>query len=107
MGTNFRKEQIKKMLETEPNDSFLVFALAKELENEENFLEAGKIYEKLLVNDPSYLGLYYHYGKLLEVLQEPDKATAVYKQGIAKCLESNDLHAKSELQTALMNLQID
>ena len=94
------------MLETDPNNSFLLFAIAKELENEENWQEARNTYENLFLNDDSYVALYYHYGKLLERLQEKEAASEMYKLGITKCLESNDLHSKSELQSALMNLEI-
>jgi tetratricopeptide (TPR) repeat protein len=107
MTTNSRKEQLLAMLESEPNDSFLLFALAKELEKELQFLEAKSIYEKLYANDKAYLALYYHYGKLLEKLNQKEEAYNIYEEGVIKSLEANDLHTKSELQTALMNLQIE
>ena len=104
---NSRKEQIISLLQTDPKDSFLLFAYAKELENEEKWSEAKSTYETILSNDESYVALYYHFGKLLERLEQKDVAVKIYKKGIIKCLESNDLHTKSELQSALMNLEID
>ncbi len=107
MNTNSRKDQLFEMLKSEPDDSFLLFALAKELEKEEQWDESKKLYEQLFANDKSYLALYYHYGKLLEKLNEKEEALNIYEQGINKCLEANDLHTKSELQSAMTNLQID
>jgi tetratricopeptide (TPR) repeat protein len=106
MDNNSRKQQIIKMLEVDPNDAFLMFALAKELENEEDYKESEKIYTELIQLHPDYTGTYYHYGKLLEHLNQIDKAKEIYQLGITKCLASNDLHSRSELQSALMNLQI-
>lgn len=105
-GFNPRKQKIIKMLETDPDDPFLLFALAKELENEDDLSESEKIYEALIQQHPDYIGSYYHFGKLLEQLSQLEKAKEIYQIGITKCLESNDLHSKAELQSALMNLQI-
>lgn len=107
MSKPSRKDQLLTLLKSAPTDSFLIFALAKEFENENNLQQARENYEKLLQCHQDYTATYYHYGKLLELLEEFDDAEKVYKAGIAKCLESNDLHTKSELQTALINLQID
>ncbi len=107
MKSDSRKNQIIKLLEQDSGDSFLLFALAKEYENEHEFLLAKETYEILHSKNADYLAYYYHYGKLCERLKERDTAMAIYKEGIIKSLESKDLHSKSELQTALMNLEIE
>ena len=107
MNEKSRKEQIISLLEANPLDSFLLFALAKELEKEANWPEAKNTYETLYHNDEGYIALYYHFGKLLERLLQKEQAALIYQKGITKCLESNDLHTKSELQSALMNLEIE
>ncbi len=100
-----RKEQILKMLESNPLDSFLLFALAKELENELNWSQAKEVYEKIIQHDDSYVGAYYHYAKALEELNETEAAIEIYKKGISKSIDLKDYHSRSELESALMNLR--
>lgn len=104
---NSRKNQLLKLLEQDPDDCFLLFALAKEHEYEESWLLAKEAYQILNQKDASYLAFYYHFGKLCEQLGDKINAANIYKEGINKCLEFNDLHSKSELQSALMNLEIE
>ncbi len=105
--TESRKTQLLKLLENEPHDPFLLFAIAKEYEYEENWSLAKNTYLRLHKINPDYLAFYYHYGKLCEHLSDRELAKEFYQKGIVKCLEYNDLHSKSELETALMNLQIE
>jgi tetratricopeptide (TPR) repeat protein len=107
MTLKSRKEQIESMLESNPTDSFLLFASAKEFENESNWPEAKKRYELIYQTNDSYIALYYHLGKLLEKMDDKSEALKFYRIGISKCLEVNDLHSKSELESALMNAQIE
>jgi tetratricopeptide (TPR) repeat protein len=107
MNTISRKDQIINLLESDPENSFLLFAMAKEYEKGDEWDEAKEVYHKLLNVDASYIGLYYHYGKLLEYLEDKTLALEIYQKGINKSLELNDLHARSELQSALMNLKSD
>ena len=79
-----RKEQIISLLQADPKDSFLLFAFAKELENEEDWIEAKKTYESILNNDESYVALYYHYGKLLERMLQIEEARKIYKEGLTE-----------------------
>ena len=101
-----RKNQLLALLTESPEDSFLLFALAKEFENEMEFPSAVDRYESLIILDPDYVGAYYHLGQLLIRIGEREKARSAFQQGIAKSLELNDLHARSELQAALRELEI-
>ena len=70
-----RIEQLLAYLKDTPNDSFVLFALAKEYERAEQFEESLVWYQKLKKIDPNYVGLYFHYAALLctDVRKEKDK----------------------------------
>ena len=57
---------IKAMLEKEPEDSFLNYALALEHIANEEFPEAIRIMTAILQRDENYLAAYYQLGKLYE-----------------------------------------
>ena len=71
-----RKDQILNYLKENPNDSFLLFGLAKEYEKEGNNSEAIKLYIKIRELDANYVGLYYHLGKLYENIDDEINATS-------------------------------
>ncbi len=86
-----RIEQITELLKENPSDSFLQHALALEYVKAGNDAEAKSVFEKLLSDNPHYVGSYYHLAKLLERLGQDDEAIKVYERGmdIAKELGEN------------------
>jgi len=100
-----RLQHLTRLLESSPNDAFILFALAKEHEGLHNQAEALAFYLRLQEADPGYVGLYYHLGKLYEQQQDFDKAVLTYKQGIAVSKKAGDRHAMNELGGALLNLE--
>ena len=97
-----RLDYLNNLLASTPDDAFLLFAVAKEHEKAANGEEALQYYARLQSVNPDYVGLYYHFGKLLEKNDRIDEAVAVYKSGIAAAKKMNDLHAKAELVGALV-----
>lgn len=102
-----RIEQLKSFLENDTEDSFLRFALAQEYTKIGTLKAALDEYIYILKNDPDYVGLYYHLGKLYEELSEPANAILTYKAGIDVAKKVPDFHSISELQGALSNLEIE
>jgi hypothetical protein len=102
---NVRLSQLLKLLESSPNEPFVLFALAKEHESLGDEQQALAFYLRLMATDPNYVGLYYHLGKLYESLDELEKATETYREGIERCKMAGDRHAQSELQGALLNVE--
>ena len=100
-------DMLLKMYEESPDDTFVLFALAKEHQSLEKFDLALEYFDKLLSADKNYVGAYYHLGKLYESKQEIDKAISTYKEGIQIASMAGDNHAKSELAGALMNIDED
>ncbi|MBO6621939.1 MAG: hypothetical protein JJ892_08950 [Balneola sp.] len=94
-------------LKENPNDSFLKFALALELLKVDQQNKALSLFKNIQNNDPEYTGVYYHLGKLYEELGENNLAMKCYKDGIAVTTKLKDQHSKSELQGALINLEME
>ena|SRR5690554_775021 len=96
-----RLEEIKKMIKTDPNDSFLTYALALEYEKIGKINKAIDIIEALIKTDPDYLGAYYKLGQLYEIKNNLKAAEKIYRKGIELAEEKNDNKTKGELEEAL------
>jgi tetratricopeptide (TPR) repeat protein len=102
-----RLQQLMEMLATTPGEPFLLFAIAKEYEGLKENEKALQYYEQLRRESPEYVGLYYHLGKLLERIQQPEAALQAYDQGITVAQKQNNRHAWSELREARLGLADD
>lgn len=100
-----RIEQLTQLLENQPEEPFLLFALAKEHINMGQPEEALGWFAKLEQTDPDYVGMYYHYGKTLQSAGQRDLATKVFARGIGKARQHGDFHALAELQSAAADLE--
>ena len=96
-----RIDEIRKMLKTDKQDSFLSYALALEHEKIGENKEAIRIIEQLIATDPSYLGAYYKLGNLYEGEDNIEKAISIYRTGINLATEKKDNKTKGELEEAL------
>jgi tetratricopeptide (TPR) repeat protein len=102
-----RLDQLMKYLGDAPNDSFLLFAIAKEYEGSGDFDNAFTYYNRLVVEHSDYVGTYYHLGKLYEKIDNIEKAIETYKLGMNIAHKQGDKHAYGELATAKMNIDDD
>ena len=101
-----RINQLKSFLKVEPNDPFLIYALATEYAKSEP--ETALIhYEKLLREHPSYVPTYYHAAALYDQLGNQEKAEETYLTGIETAKLAGDFHALRELQSAYTNWQFE
>ena len=96
-----RMEKIREMLNQQPNDSFLLHALALEHIKIGQDSEALHCFNQLLGHNPAYLGSYYHLAKLHERSGNMQQAASTYEKGIQLAKETGDRHALNELQIAL------
>jgi len=102
-----RIKSLARQVRQQPEDSFSKFALALELLKKDGITQARILFEDIRKSDPGYLGVYYHLGKLYNEIGENKKAYETYKKGIQVAVEQNDLHTKSELETALLELELE
>jgi len=104
---NPRLKKLLKFYESGQADAFIIFALAKEYENQEAWDKALEYYNTLKSRFPDYVGLYYHLAKLKELLGAPEEALDIYSEGIAVAKSAGDTHALSELNNAKLNLELE
>jgi len=102
--SNSKIALLESFLKQDPNDEFTRFALAMELKKSGDIEKSESVYCDLLELDPDYVGAYYHLGKLYEESGRLELAQQTYKTGIDIAHKVNDLHAASELQQALMEI---
>lgn len=100
-----RLEQLRQMLEKEPLDPFLNYAIALEHAKVGDVARAIGIIEQVLSRDENYLGAYYQLGKYYEETSQRDKAISAYQKGMEIAKKQNNRKTLGELSTALMLLE--
>lgn len=100
---NSRLEQLLQFDKESPNDSFILYAIALELQKSDPD-QAKQYFEKILNNFPDYLAIYYTYGKIVEKTNKP-KAQRLYKKGMEIALNEKNSKTYNELCTALKELE--
>ncbi|HKG07122.1 MAG TPA: tetratricopeptide repeat protein [Pedobacter sp.] len=95
-----RLAKLLEFLESDPNDPFVLYALATEYNTSQDTERALEYYNKLVKEHPDYVGTYYHLGKLLEKNNNSEQALSIYQKGMAVARNKRDMHAFSELQGA-------
>ncbi len=100
-----RLEALLSFYAEDPDDAFTRFAIATEYLKQNNKAEALSFFEQLIQDNPTYVGTYYHLGKLYELLERKEDAIQTYHAGIRHANELRDFHARAELQDAILNAQ--
>jgi tetratricopeptide (TPR) repeat protein len=96
---------LKQFIRDNPSDFFSRHALALECIKLGDDAEAERLFKEILENNPSYIGTYYHLGKLLERDNRADEALEIYENGIKHAEKENDNHALRELKAAFNQLK--
>lgn len=97
---NTRLDKLLHFLEAEPNDTFILYALATEYNAINDTKNAFYYYLKLINEHPDYVGTYYHLGKLYQKEAQLEEAVAIYQKGMLVSKAKKDMHSFSELQGA-------
>lgn len=97
---NTRLDKLLHFLEAEPNDTFILYALATEYNAINDTKNAFYYYLKLINEHPDYVGTYYHLGKLYQKEAQVEEAIAIYQKGMLVAKAKKDMHSFSELQGA-------
>ena len=100
-----RLDALQQFHRDDPDDPFTRFALAQEHAKRDDPEAALAFYEGLVRDHPGYVGTYYHLGALYRALGRDDDALATFRAGIAAATEAGDLHARAELQSALLEAE--
>ncbi len=94
-----RLSQLHSFLKEEPDDPFILYALATEYSGEAPE-KALAYYEKLLEEHDDYVATYYHAAKLYADMGESEKAEQTFRKGITIAQAQNEALALRELQNA-------
>jgi tetratricopeptide (TPR) repeat protein len=97
-----RLDKLLEFYKNEPGDEFLKYALATEYLRLNETDKSLAYYEDLANNHPTYVGTYYHLGKLYEALNRKDDAIEIYEKGMNVAKAARDNHAFSELRAVYM-----
>lgn len=104
MDTN-RLDQLTEMLEQDPNDPFIRYALALELKKHGRMDEALDRFEETIGRSPDYVPAYFMIGQLLAELGRETDASHRLREGIAMAQRQGDSHAQGEMQEFLDSLE--
>lgn len=101
-----RIDMLKSMLEKEPEDQFLNFALGLEFANDVATVEeAEQQFKQVLARDRDYIPAYYQLGKLYESTLKPSEALEIYLLGLKKAKEQKNNKAVNEFSEAIFLLE--
>lgn len=100
-----RLSALRAFYDEDPDDPFTRFALAQEHLKRGAPGEALAFFEGLVREHPDYVGTYYHLGALYAHLGRDDDARQTYRDGVAVATRVGDLHARAELQSALLEAE--
>ncbi len=98
-------DKLQALLRDNPKDCFLLHALGLEHVKVGKYEEALSYFVSVLDYDPDYVGTYYHLGKLYEDMDDLDLAMDTYRRGAEVADKLEDTHARSELDTAIWELE--
>lgn len=105
MSSN-RIAKLQEFLAKDPNDSFTRYALALEHAGRGETELAVSMLQDLIRIDPTYVPAYQQLGYAFQKLDRRDDARAILERGIRAATEQGDLHARSEMQDVLDDLEM-
>jgi tetratricopeptide (TPR) repeat protein len=99
-----RREKIEALLAAEPNDAFLRYALAMELDKEGEHERSLAGLRELTRLSPPYVQAFFMAGQQLVRLDRIEEARAFLRDGIEEARRQGNLHAAGEMGELLASL---
>lgn len=99
-----RRERIEAMLADEPQDQFLRYGLAVELEKEGDHARSLALLAELGRDDSPYVPAFFLAGQQLARLGRIEEARTALRDGIEHARASGDAHAAGEMSEFLASL---
>jgi hypothetical protein len=99
-----RREKIEALLALEPEDQFLRYGLACELDSEGRGKEAWNLFAGLIADDPPHVPSFLRGAQLLVQLDRIDEARGVLRTGIEAARQQGNAHAAGEMAELLASL---
>jgi thioredoxin-like negative regulator of GroEL len=104
MTSTDRRQKIEAMLAELPDDRFLRYSLAMELQKEGRHDESLDRFRDLMAEDPPYVPAFFMSAKQLVELGRIAEARAALREGIEEARVQGDQHAASEMSDLLTAL---
>ena len=105
MNTKSRKQQIQALLADDPQDQFLRYGLAMELQKEEAYAESEKLFRGLMHDNTPYVPAFFMLAQQLVRDDRGDDAKPVLEQGIRQAELQSNQHAAMEMTGFLATLE--
>jgi thioredoxin-like negative regulator of GroEL len=99
-----RRERIEAMLVDEPEDAFLRYSLALELDKEGQHERSLDQLHQLTLQQPPYVPAFFMAAQQLARLVRIEEARTVLRGGIAAARDAGDAHAAGEMSEFLASL---
>lgn len=100
-----RMEKLQKMLEREPNDTFLLYGIANEYKKANDSARAIEYFDRVIQIDPGYCYAYHQKGLTYEITGDIEAARRAYQDGIDAATKKGDAHAREEISAALSMIE--
>jgi tetratricopeptide (TPR) repeat protein len=100
-ATSERLTKLQQMLEKQPNDTFLLYAIALEHKKLNQPIKAIEYLNRVIAIDPGYCYAYHQRGLIHESTGDAEAAKKAYREGIEAATKKGDAHARDEIRAAL------
>ena len=97
-------QQLEALLQDNPEDTFLQYALAMELGNCGQHDRSLEIFRRLMEQEPPYVPAYFMAGQQLARLGRIEESRQTLTLGIDQAAAQNDQHAAGEMSDFLASL---
>jgi len=104
MNTPSRREKIEAMLADEPQDQFLRYALAMELQKEEQHERSLELLRGLMADSARHVPAFFMAGQHLAAQDRIEEARDVLRDGIEEARRQGEAHAAGEMSDFLTSL---
>lgn len=101
--SNSRFEKLLELLDQQPDDLFLQYALGMEFLGMGKTDDAQNQFRAIIAADSQHVASYYQLAKLVELTNQAE-AIQLYERGLAQAQKKNDLKTINEFRTALDEL---
>ena len=99
-----RREKIEAMLVDEPDDIFLRYSLAMELDKQGDHDASLAKFDELIAGNPPYVPAFFMSAQQLTRLARVEEARAKLRAGIDQARTQGDQHAAGEMSELLASL---
>ena len=99
-----RLEKIRALLQADPQDTFLRYALAMELKSTNQYDESRQVFEDLMRGSPPHVPSFFMCGQMFVEQELVNDARSVLRVGIEEARKQGDSHAAGEMSEFLSSL---